>query len=397
MQAGIALDSSKILAYGRTERRPPLFVGDRLMKLRYKIAGGFLIFVAVALSSLALVLSHNSGCGPAPAVSDKAELMKAIVYRCYGSSDVLKFEDIEKPAAADSEVLVKVHAASVNPLDWHYMRGSPYIMRIGSGLGAPKDTRMGVDFAGTVEAVGRNVKRFKPGDEVFGGKSGAFAEYVTIREDRALVLKPDNMTFEQVASSPVAAITALQALRDKGQIKPGQKVLINGASGGVGTFAVQIAKSFGAEVTGVCSTRNVEMVRSIGADHVFDYTQEDYTRSGQRYDLIIDMVGNHSLSKNREVLTPEGNFVIVGGSKGNWIGPLMGPIKALMLSPFVGQKFVVLLAKLNKEDLIILGDLMQAGKVKPVIDRRYRLSEVPAALRYSEEGHARGKIAVDME
>ena len=367
------------------------------MKLRYKIAGGFLIFVAVALSSLALVLSHNSGCGPAPAVSDKAELMKAIVYRCYGSSDVLKFEDIEKPAAADSEVLVKVHAASVNPLDWHYMRGSPYIMRIGSGLGAPKDTRMGVDFAGTVEAVGRNVKRFKPGDEVFGGKSGAFAEYVTIREDRALVLKPDNMTFEQVASSPVAAITALQALRDKGQIKPGQKVLINGASGGVGTFAVQIAKSFGAEVTGVCSTRNVEMVRSIGADHVFDYTQEDYTRSGQRYDLIIDMVGNHSLSKNREVLTPEGNFVIVGGSKGNWIGPLMGPIKALMLSPFVGQKFVVLLAKLNKEDLIILGDLMQAGKVKPVIDRRYRLSEVPAALRYSEEGHARGKIVVDLE
>ena len=367
------------------------------MKLRYKIAGGFLIFVAVALSSLALVLSHNSGCGPAPAVSDKAELMKAIVYRCYGSSDVLKFEDIEKPAAADSEVLVKVHAASVNPLDWHYMRGSPYIMRIGSGLGAPKDTRMGVDFAGTVEAVGRNVKLFKPGDEVFGGKSGAFAEYVTIREDRALVLKPDNMTFEQVASSPVAAITALQALRDKGQIKPGQKVLINGASGGVGTFAVQIAKSFGAEVTGVCSTRNVEMVRSIGADHVFDYTQEDYTRSGQRYDLIIDMVGNHSLSKNREVLTPEGNFVIVGGSKGNWIGPLMGPIKALMLSPFVGQKFVVLLAKLNKEDLIILGDLMQAGKVKPVIDRRYRLSEVPAALRYSEEGHARGKIVVDLE
>jgi NADPH:quinone reductase-like Zn-dependent oxidoreductase len=367
------------------------------MKLRYKVAGGFLIFVVVALSTLALVLSHNSGCGPAPAVSDKAELMKAIVYRCYGSSDVLKFEDIEKPAAADNEVLVKVHAASVNPLDWHYMRGSPYIMRIGSGLGTPKDTRMGVDFAGTVEAVGKNVTRFKPGDEVFGGRTGAFAEYVTVRDDRAMVLKPANVTFEQAASVPVAAITALQALRDKGQIKPGQKVLINGASGGVGTFAVQIAKSFGAEVTGVCSTRNVEMVRSIGADHVIDYTQEDYTRSGQRYDLIIDMVGNHSLSENREVLTPEGNFVVVGGSKGNWIGPLMGPIKALMLSPFVGQNFVMLLAKLNKEDLIILGDLMQTGKVKPVIDRRYRLSEVTAAIRYSEEGHARGKIVVDLE
>jgi NADPH:quinone reductase-like Zn-dependent oxidoreductase len=397
MRARIALDSSKILAYGRIERRPPLFVGDRLMKLRYKVAGGLLIFVAVALSTLALVLSHNSGCGPAPAVSDKAKLMKAIVYRCYGSSDVLKFEDIEKPAAAENEVLVKVHAASVNPLDWHYMRGSPYIMRIGSGLGTPKDTRMGVDFAGTVEAVGKNVTRFKPGDEVFGGRTGAFAEYVTVRDDRAMVLKPANVTFEQAASVPVAAITALQALRDKGQIKPGQKVLINGASGGVGTFAVQIAKSFGAEVTGVCSTRNVEMVRSIGADHVIDYTQEDYTRSGQRYDLIIDMVGNHSLSENREVLTPEGNFVMVGGSKGNWIGPLMGPIKALMLSPFVGQNFVMLLAKLNKEDLIILGDLMQTGKVKPVIDRRYRLSEVTAAIRYSEEGHARGKIVVDLE
>ncbi len=367
------------------------------MKLRYKIAGGILIFLAVAISSLALVLSHNSACGPAPAVSDKAELMKAIVYRCYGSPDVLKFEDIEKPTPADDEVLIKVHAASVNPLDWHYMRGSPYIMRLGVGLGAPSRTSMGVDFAGTVEAVGSNIKRFKPGDEVFGGRSGAFAEYVTVREDRALVMKPSNMTFQQAASVPIAAITALQALRDKGKIKPGQKVLINGASGGVGTFAVQIAKSFGAEVTGVCSTRNVGMVRSIGADHVIDYTQEDYSKSGQRYDLIIDNVGNHSLLANRRVLSPDGIFVIVGGPKGNWLGPLMSPIKALMLSPFVGQEFVMILAELRKDDLAILGDLMQAGKVTPVIDRRYRLSEVPAAIRYSEEGHARGKIVIALE
>jgi len=270
-------------------------------------------------------------------------------------------------------------------------------MRIGTGLGAPKDTRLGVDFAGTVEAVGTNVKNFKPGDEVFGGKNGAFAEYVTVRDDRALVLKPANLTFEQAAAVPIAAITALQALRDKGKIYPGQKILINGASGGVGTFAVQIAKSFGAEVTGVCSTRNEEMVRSIGADHVIDYTKDDYTEKEQRYDLIIDNVGNHSLSSNRKVLNPEGTFVIIGGAKGNWLGPLMNPIKAMMYSPFVGQEFVMLLAKMRKEDLAVLADLMQAGEVTPVIDRRYPLSEVPAAIRYSEEGHARGKIIINLD
>jgi len=270
-------------------------------------------------------------------------------------------------------------------------------MRLMVGLGAPNRTSMGVDFAGTVEAVGKNVKRFKPGDEVFGGRSGAFAEYVTVPEDRALALKPANMTFEQSAAVPIAGLTALQALRDKGKIQPGQKVLINGASGGVGTFAVQIAKSFGAEVTGVCSTRNMEMVRSIGADHVIDYTQEDYTKSGKRYDLIIDMVGNHSLLANRQVLNPDGIFVMVGGEKGDWLGPLMRPLKGLMLSPFVDQEFVMLLARLRKDDLAVLSDLMQAGKVTPVIDRRYTLSEVPAAIRYSEEGHARGKIAINLE
>ncbi len=368
------------------------------MQLRYKVTGVFLIFVLVGLSVLGIVMSHNSACGPAPELADNAKLMKAIVYRCYGSADVLELENIEKPTPADNEVLVKIKAAAVNPLDWHYMRGSPYIMRLmGSGLGTPKDTGMGVDFAGTVEAVGKNVKQFKPGDEVFGGRSGAFAEYVTIVDDRALILKPANMTFEQAASAPIAAITALQALRDKGQIKPGQKVLINGASGGVGTFAVQIARSYGAEVTGVCSGRNAEMVRSIGAHHVIDYKKEDYTENGQRYDLIIDMVGNHSLSENRQALKPEGIFVIVGGSKGNWLGPLMSPIKALIYSPFVGQEFVMLLAKMRKEDLTVLSDLMQAGELTPVIDRRYRLSEVPAAIRYSEQGHARGKIIINLE
>ncbi len=366
------------------------------MRLRYKITSAILIIMAAVLSSLALVLSYDSSCGPAPLLASDAKAMKAVVYRCYGSADVLELEDIEKPTATDNEVLVKIHAASINPLDWHYMRGSPYIMRLGAGLGAPKDERLGVDFAGTVEAVGQNVTKFKPGDEVFGGKSGAFAEYVTIRDDRALVLKPDNVTFEQAASVPVAALTALQALRDKGQVKAGQKVLINGASGGVGSFAVQIAKSFGAEVTGVCSTRNVEMVRSIGADHVFDYTREDYTKSGQQYDLIIDMVGNHSLLDNRDVLTPNGNFVIVGGSKGNWFAPLMSPIKALVLSPFVGQKFILLLARLNQEDLTTLSDLMKAGKIKPVIDSHFPLSEIAAAIRHSEEGHARGKIIIDV-
>ena len=315
------------------------------------------------------------------------------------ATEVLKLEEIERPSPADDELLVKVHAAAANPLDWHYMRGTPYVMRLmGAGLGAPEDLRTGVDFAGTVEAVGKDVTLFKPGDEVFGGRSGAFAEYVTVRENRNVVVKPANLTFEQAAAVPVAAITALQALRDKGKIQPGQKVLINGASGGVGTFAVQLAKSFGAEVTGVCSTRNVELVRSLGADHVIDYTKDDYTKSAQRYDVILDNVGNHSLLDNRRVLNPNGIFVIVGGPKhGQWIGALTGPIKAALLSPFVSQEFVMFLADLNKEDLAILGDLMQAGKVTPVIDRRFSLSEVPVAIRYLETGRARGKVVIALE
>jgi NADPH:quinone reductase-like Zn-dependent oxidoreductase len=368
------------------------------MKLRYKVLIVVLVLVTGMLSWLAVSLSHDSPCGPAPALSEQTTLMKAVVHRCYGAPDVLRLEDVAKPIAADNEVLVQVHAASVNPLDWHYLRGTPYVVRLDAGFGKPENPRLGVDFAGTVEAVGKSVTRFKPGDEVFGGKFGAFAEYVSVREDRALVLKPANMTFEQAAAVPIAAITALQGLRDKGQIRPGQKVLINGASGGVGTFGVQLAKSFGAEVTGVCSTKNVAMVRSIGADHVIDYTQEDFTKSGEHYDLILDTVGNHTLLENRRALAPHGIFVIVGGpANGQWIGPLMGLIEALMLSPFVSQKFRPFLAELNPEDLRILGDLMQAGKMTPVIDRQYALSEVPAAIRYLEAGHARGKVVIKLK
>ena len=368
------------------------------MKLRYKILGGLVILLAVGVLSLALAMSHTSACGPAPPSPVGATLMKGIIYRCYGSPDVLRHEDIAKPTAADNEVLIKVHAASVNPLDWHYMEGRPYMVRMDAGFGKPRNPRLGVDFAGTVEAVGKNVTRFKPGDEVFGGKFGAFAEYVTVREDRALALKPGNVTFEQAAAVPIAAVTALQALRDEGKIRPGQKVLINGASGGVGTFAVQIAKSFGAEVTGVCSTRNVDLVRSIGADHVIDYTREDFTKGTQHYDLIVDNVGTHSLLEYKRVLNPKGIYVMIGSTtSGNWFGWLAIPIEGLMLSPFVSQRFGMILADLKQDDLATLGTLMQSGKVIPVIDRRYRLSEAPVAMRYVEAGHARGKVVLTVE
>jgi NADPH:quinone reductase-like Zn-dependent oxidoreductase len=319
--------------------------------------------------------------------------MKAIVYSNYGPPDVLKFEEIEKPAAGDDEVLIRVRAASVNPLDWHFMRGTPYVFRIMAGLREPKSTRLGVDVAGQVEAVGRNIKQFQPGDEVFGACRGAFAEYVCASES-ALVIKPTNVTFEQAASVPVAAFTALRCLRGQGQLRPGQKVLINGAAGGVGTFAVQIAKSFGATVTGVCSTRNADMVRSIGADQVIDYTQEDFTKSGQRYELLLDCVGNHPLLACRRALDSTGVYIMVGGAGGRWIGPFPRAIKALLLSRFVSQTFFMFLEKMNKEDLTMMRDLMEVGKVTPVIDRCYRLSEVPEAIRYLEKGHARGKVVI---
>jgi NADPH:quinone reductase-like Zn-dependent oxidoreductase len=324
--------------------------------------------------------------------------MKAVVYTNYGSPDVLEIRDVKRPVPNDDQILIKVRAAAVNPLDWHFMEGTPYIMRaMGVGLRKPKDPRLGVDVAGQVEAVGKNVTQFKPGDEVFGGKTGAFAEYVCARADRAIVLKPANITFEQAASVPIAAITALQALRDKGKVHAGQKVLINGASGGVGTFAVQIAKSFGADVTGVCSTRNLDLVRSLGADHVIDYTKEDFTKGDERYDVILDNVGTQPLSGFRHALQPKGICVMIGGggpNDGGLIGPMGRPIVALLMSPFISQKMGMMMAELNKEDLTILGDLMQSGKVKPVIDRTYPLSQIAEAMRYLEAGHARGKVII---
>src|SRR5438105_8710125 len=327
--------------------------------------------------------------------------MKAVVYTNYGSPDVLEIRDVKKPVPNDDQVLVKVRAASLNPLDWHYMEGTPYIMRaLGTGLRKPKSPRLGVDLAGEVEAVGKNVTEFKPGDEVFGtGGGAAFAEYVCARKTK-LVLKPANITFEQAAAVPIAALTALQGLRDKGHVQPGQKVLINGASGGVGTFAVQIAKSFGADVTGVCSTKNLDLVRSLGADQVIDYTKEDFTRGAQRYDVILDNVPNHSLSECRAILNPNGKYVMIGGGGPNdsrWIGPFGRVIKTMVLSPFVSQKMGMMMADTNQSDLTILADMMQSGKVKPVIDRTYKLSEVPDAIRYLEEGHARGKVVITVE
>src|SRR5208337_1976808 len=316
--------------------------------------------------------------------------MKAIVHTRYGSPDVLQLKEVEKPALDDGRVLVEIHSASVNPVDYHNMSGG--LARLFSGLRKPKDPRLGADIAGRVEAVGNNVTQFHPGDEVFGVCPGGFAEYGTAREDR-LALKPANISFEEAAAVPVAAITALQGLRDKGHIQPGQKVLVNGASGGVGTFAVQIAKSFGTEVTGVCSTRNLDTARSIGADHVIDYTQEDFTRNGQRYDLICDVASNRSVFDYKRALRPHGTCVIVGFSS----FPRL--FEHLVLGPLVsktGNKKVGFMgiAKINQKDLVFVKELVEARKVVPVIDRRYPLSETAEALRYLGERHARGKVVI---
>jgi NADPH:quinone reductase-like Zn-dependent oxidoreductase len=331
------------------------------------------VLVALVLVTFIAYWMSTNDCDHRSAPSNP---MKAITHCKYGGPEVLKVEEIEKPVPNDSQVLVKVRANSVNPLDLT-IRG-PLLLRPLFGLRKPKDTRLGVDYSGTVEAVGKNVTNFKPGDEVFGGKNGAIAEYVCVLADRAVVLKPANMTFEQAASVPVAAITALQGLRDKGHIQLGQKVLINGASGGVGTFAVQIAKSFGAEVTGVCSTRNVDLVQSIGADHVIDYTKEDFTKSDRRYDLIYDLVGNHSFSERRRILNPNGICVMAGLGGAGWhegfATRLLGELNGYLLSRFFSQKFVAYIAQFNKPDMSILADLMQSGKMTPVIDKTYKLN-----------------------
>jgi NADPH:quinone reductase-like Zn-dependent oxidoreductase len=326
--------------------------------------------------------------------------VKAIVRDSYGSPDVLELTDIDKPEPGDDEVLLRVHGASVNPADWHFLRGTPYIARMQFGLRNPKDRVLGCDVAGHIEAVGKDVTMLKPGEEVFGSLFmhglGAFAEWVCISED-LLAPKPANLSFEQVAAVPLAALTALQALRDQRRIEPGHKVLIIGASGGVGTFAVQIAKSFDAEVSGLCSTRNVEMVRSLGAEHVIDYTQEDFTQSGHKYDLIFQLAGTLSPSECRRALTSNGTLLISSGeSEGRWIGPVDRVIKGLVLSGFVSQKMASFTVKPNREDLQLLKQFIEDGTLTPVIDRTYPLAQVPEAIGYLEEGHARGKVVITM-
>jgi NADPH:quinone reductase-like Zn-dependent oxidoreductase len=314
--------------------------------------------------------------------------MKAIRYYRYGPPDVLALQDVDVPAVGAHDVLVRVRAASVNPLDSHFMRGTPYVVRAAAGLSRPKANGLGADMAGQVEAVGTDVTAFQPGDEVFGSRSGTFAEYVSIPDDAVVLAKPAHLTFEQAASVGVAAFTALQALRDKGHVRPGHKVLVNGAAGGVGTFAVQIAKAFGAEVTGVCSTTNVEMVASIGADQVVDYTQQDFTRTGQRYDLLVDLASSRTLSECRRVLTPKGILVGVGDR------PVTDLVKMLVFSSVVSQTMAPLFARQRRDDLAVLRELLEEKKVTPVIDRTYPLGEVPEAIRYLEHGHARGKVVI---
>jgi NADPH:quinone reductase-like Zn-dependent oxidoreductase len=366
------------------------------MSLKKRI---FIILGALAVAmcaSFAFAVSYNAPCGSPQPLPAEGPRMKAFMLRCYGSPEVLRLEEVPKPTPGDDEVLIQVHATSVNPTEWHRMRGSPYFVRLSGGFGAPEDPRISGDAAGVVAVAGKNVTRFKPGDAVFGRASGAFAEYALMREDRA-ALKPENVTFEQAAAVPVAAVTALQALRDRGRLREGQHVLINGASGGVGTYAVQIAKLLGAEVTGVCSTRNVELVRSLGAAHVVDYTRDDFTQDTRRYDLIVDNVGSRSLSDLRRVLKPDGILVIVGAaSRDPWIGPMLGPISASVLSRFVDQEMGMIMARMNASDLEVLAELMRDGKLTSVIDRRYTFNDFPAAIAYLEEGRARGKVIVNL-
>jgi NADPH:quinone reductase-like Zn-dependent oxidoreductase len=368
----------------------------KLLKLILKWTG-IVMLVLVLVGGVYLFFAYWTSTNDCESkIAAPTHPMKAIRKCEYGS---LTLRTVEKPIPTDDQILIKVHAASLNAADGHLLRGS-FVMRPLTGMRKPKDSRFGIDCAGTVETVGKNVTQFKPGDEVFGAANGAIAEYVCASE-RTLVTKPDNITFQQAGSVAVAGLTALQGLRNQGNIKPGQKVLVNGASGGVGTFAVQIAKAFGAEVTAVCSPRNLEQARSIGADHVIDYTKEDFTVSDQRYDMIFDNVGNHTIAERRRVLTPNGICVLAGmGSAGKHEGQwsrLTGNLKSFFVSPFISQKFKFYIAKLLQSDLTVLRDLMQEGKVKPVIDREYPISETTEALGYLEEGHARGKVVIKIE
>jgi NADPH:quinone reductase-like Zn-dependent oxidoreductase len=329
--------------------------------------------------------------------TNEEDMMKAIVQDRYGTADVLELRDITKPVVGDDDVLVEIEAAGVDPGVWHLMTGLPYLVRVmGYGLRQPKNGVRGRDVSGRVEAVGKNVTGFQPGDEVFGTCEGSFAEYAIAREDK-LALKPANLSFEQAAVVPISGMTALQAVRDKGHVKPGDQVLIIGAGGGVGSFAVQMAKALGAEVTGVCSTAKVDLVRSLGADHVIDYTREDLVEGDRRYDLIIDNAGNRSLAQLRRALAAEGTLVIVGGEGGgNWVGPADRLLPAFLLSPFVGQKLGMLTSVERQQDLVTLGEMLESGVITPVIDRSYPLVEAPDAIRYVGEGHARGKVVVNI-
>jgi NADPH:quinone reductase-like Zn-dependent oxidoreductase len=334
---------------------------------------------------------------PAPALPNfRGSWMNAIVYQRYGSPGVLEYVDIERPTPRDRDVLIRVRAASVNPLDSVWMRGKPYILRLVGGLRKPRDKRIGADVAGEVEATGSKVTQFKSGDQVFGMCKGAFAEYACVKE-ATCALKPSNIDFKQAAALPIAAISALQSLRDKGRLQPGQRVLINGAAGGVGSFAVQITKAFGGEVTAVCSTRNLEMVRSLGADRVLDYTQQDLTEDAERYDLFLDCIGNHPLLTCRRILKPKGIYVAVGGPIHNWLSPFDNLLKTTVLSLFVGQNFTPYFARPTRHDLEALSELILSGQLTPYIDKVYPLSEVPEAIRYIETRHARGKIVIDMD
>ena len=320
--------------------------------------------------------------------------MKAAVFKSYGPPEVMEIDEIEKPVPTDDEVLVRVYASSVNPAEWYGMTGL-FIARIGNGLLKPKDTRLGTDYAGVVEGVGKNVTQFKPGDEVFGARNGAFSEYVCVRN--IVIPKPGNITFAEAGGVAIAAITALQGLRDHGKLQPGQKVLINGASGGVGTFAVQIAKALGAEVTAVCSTDNVKLIRSLGADHVIDYTKEDFTRNGERYDLFLDIAGSRSWRDCRRVLKPNANFVLIGAPKGNRvIGPLAHIIALRLAALGASQKLIFFVAKFNCEDFMLLKEMFERGQIKTVVEKTYPLHKISEAMRYLGTGHAKGKIVVTM-
>jgi NADPH:quinone reductase-like Zn-dependent oxidoreductase len=362
------------------------------MRRRSKVLLGILGVLAVAGVVGALVLSHDAPC-PAPVVdAATGRSMQAVRAHCYGGAAALSLERVPIPVPADDELLVRVHAAGVNPLDWHYLHGKPYVMRLSSGLGRPDSPGVGVDFAGTVEAIGVHVRDFKPGDAVFGMRRGAFAEYLVVREGGAIARMPDTIDFEDAAAVPIAAITALQAVRDAGKVSAGTRVLVNGASGGVGSFAVQIASALGAEVTGVSSARNAELVRSLGADHTIDYASADFTEGGANFDVVIDNVGNHSLSAMRRALKPDGILVMVTGPKTNaWLGPIARMFGAKLTAPFISQTQVTLFAEGNRNDMAILRDMLAAGTLRAVIDRHFALDYVPGAIAYLEQGRTRGK------